>query len=322
MKDQQLFIPTRQNIADAAGIIEGMVHQTPVMTSRLINEIAGKTCFFKMENFQRAGAFKIRGATYAVEGLDDSAALTGTITHSSGNHAQALALASRQRGFPCCVVMPHTAPAEKVDAVRGYGAEIVFCEPSMASREAVTKEVLEQTGAAFIHPYDDGRTISGQATCAMELFRQVDDLDAVVSPVGGGGLLSGTSLCARYFNPRVQVFGAEPEQADDAYQSFYSGMLRRDVKIDTIADGLRTFLSDLTYSVIKEHTHGIVRVSEQEIISAMKLIWERMKVIIEPSAAVAAAAVVFRKIPVEGNRIGVILTGGNLSLSSLPWIQE
>lgn len=320
MKDQQHYIPARRDIMEAAQVIEGMVHKTPVMTSRLIDEIAGKTCFFKMENFQRTGSFKIRGATFAVEGLPDETAEVGTVTHSSGNHGQALARASQQRGFPCCIVMPHTAPPEKCDAVRTYGGKIVFCEPTMASREEVTSQVIEKTGAVFIHPYDDGRIISGQATCAVELLKQVNDLDAVAAPVGGGGLLSGTALAVRYTDPSVTVIGAEPEQADDAYRSLHSGAVCRDLNPKTLADGLRGYLSDLTFSIITNHVHEIVRVTEQEIISAMKLIWQRMKVVIEPSAAVTAAAVLFRKLPVEGKRIGIILTGGNVSLSSLPWM--
>ncbi len=320
MKEQQHYIPTWRNIQDASEIISGLVHRTPVMTSRLIDEISGKKCFFKMENFQRAGAFKIRGATYSVQGLKEHEVSRGTATHSSGNHGQALALASLQRGAPCYVVMPHNSSAVKIEAVQSYGGKIVFCEPTLASREEVMMQVLDKTGAVFIHPFDDGRTVAGQATCAKELLEQVEDLDMIIAPVGGGGLLSGTSLTGKYAGRGCRVIGAEPKQADDAYRSFISGKLCRDIVPDTIADGLRGYLSELTFSIIRDNVHDIIRVSEQEIISAMKIIWERMKVVIEPSAAVSAAAVIFRKIPTEGKRVGIILSGGNVDLSSLPWL--
>ncbi len=312
-------IPTADDIVRAATRIEPYIHRTPVVTARSMDERAGAKLFFKCENFQRVGAFKFRGATNAVFSLTDEEATAGVATHSSGNHAQAVALAAQNRGVPAYIVMPHTAPKVKIAAVREYGGEITFCEPTLLSRETTLERVIAATGAAFIHSYDDPRIIAGQATAAKELFETVHDLDHLVAPVGGGGLLSGSALAAHYFAPDTKVVGAEPATADDAYRSLKRGELVPANDPHTIADGLRTSLSQLTFTIIDAHVHRILTVSERAIVAAMRLVWMRMKLVVEPSAVVALAAVLDHPELFAGSRVGVVLSGGNVDLDALPW---
>jgi threonine dehydratase len=276
--------------------------------------------FFKCENLQKVGAFKIRGATNAVFSLDEAEASRGVATHSSGNHAAALALAARWRGISAYVVMPDSAPRVKVNAVDGYGAEITFCAPTLEAREEGLTRVIERTGAAFIHPYDDVRVISGQGTAALELCDEVPDLDVIMTPVGGGGLLSGTAITVNAVSPRTRVIAAEPERADDAYRSFHEGRIIPSVNPDTIADGLLTSLGDLTFPVIRKNVADIVTVSEEAIVQAMRCIWERMKIIVEPSAAVPLGALMTKRSRIPDRRVGIIISGGNVDLGKLPWL--
>ncbi len=313
------FVPTYSRMIHARELIAGKVHRTPVMTCGYVDRITGGTCCFKLENFQKTGSFKARGAAYAVGSLSEAEAARGSATHSSGNHAQALAYASAVRGIPAHIVMPENASRVKIDAVKGYGGVISFCGPTLADREAELSRVISRTGAAFIHPYDDGRIIAAQGSCAAEFLEQTEHLDMVIAPVGGGGLLSGTSLWAYYQGGETAVFGAEPAGADDARRSFVSGALAGNIRPDTIADGLRTQLSELTFSVIRRYAADIVLVTDEQIAEAMRLIWERMKVVIEPSAAVPVAAVLSGSIPCRNKRIGIILSGGNVDVSALPW---
>jgi threonine dehydratase len=278
--------------------------------------------FFKCENFQKAGAFKIRGATNAVFCLEQKEALQGVATHSSGNHGAALALAGTWRGIKAYVVMPENAPTVKQHAVTEYGAEIIFCKPTLEAREEALTDVVTRTGAAFIHPYNDYRVISGQGTAALELCEDISHMDMVMTPVGGGGLLSGTALAVSALSPNTQVIGVEPEKADDAYRSFYAGRIIPADNPVTIADGLRTSLGSLTFPIIRKRVKDILTVSEKDIISAMRLIWERMKIVVEPSAAVPLGALLARTRQFSGKRIGVILSGGNVDLGCLPWIDK
>ena len=312
-------LPTVNDITTAAARIAPWIHRTPVMTSRAIDAIAGCTVFFKCENLQKVGAFKFRGASNAVLSLTDEEAAHGVATHSSGNHAQALALAARMRGIPATIVMPSNAPAIKKAAVAGYGARIVECEPTLAARESTLDAVVRETGAVFVHPYNDGRVITGQATAARELIEDIPDLHILMTPVGGGGLLGGSALAAAYLSPDTAVIGAEPEGADDAARSFRAGYIIPSEAPRTIADGLLTSLGDRTFAIIQRHVRDIVTVSDDAIIRAMRLVWERMKIIIEPSAAVPLAAVLDRRLEAGGQRIGIILSGGNLDLDRLPW---
>jgi len=312
-------VVTYADIEAAAERIAGKVHRTPVMTCAALNDRVGAQLFFKCENFQKVGAFKMRGATNAVFALSESAAQSGVATHSSGNHAQALALAARLRGISAYVVMPSNAPAVKVAAVQGYGAEIITCEPTLAAREAMVAEVIERTGATLIHPFNNDQIIAGQGTAARELLQDYPDLDFVVAPVGGGGLLSGTALAAAALAPAAKVFGAEPAGADDTFRSFAAGHIIPMTDPVTIADGLLTTVGERNFAIIQNTVTGIWTVNEAEIVAAMRLVWERMKIVIEPSAAVAVAAVIARKAEVTGARVGVILSGGNLDLGSLPW---
>lgn len=309
---------TRDVIEEASGRVQKYAHRTPVLTSRSINEITGSELFFKCENFQRVGAFKFRGAINAVFSLSEDEAQRGVATHSSGNHAQALSLAAQLRGIRAIIVMPETAPRVKVSAVRGYGGEIIFCEPTLTAREETLNRVIEETKATFIHPYDDSRVIAGQATCALEFLEYVQDFDIIMAPVGGGGLISGTALITRALSPKTRVIAVEPKAADDAYRSFRSGKIIPINNPQTIADGLRTSLSERTFSIIREHVTDIVTVAEDSIIAAMRLIWERMKILIEPSAAVPLAALLEKSVE-QGIRIGIILSGGNVDLDTLPF---
>jgi threonine dehydratase len=314
--------PTIEEVRAAAARIKAHAHRTPVLTSRTMDAMSGGTLFFKCENLQRMGAFKFRGAVNAVFSLEEAEARRGVVTHSSGNHAQALALAARIRGIPACIVMPRDAPRVKVDAVRGYGAQIVFSGNAPEDRERTLKEVAEQTGAVFIHPSDDLRVIAGQGTCALEIVEEVAGLDMVVAPVGGGGLLSGTAIAVRGASPRSKVIGAEPAAADDAYRSFTSGVLHPSGNPRTIADGLRTSLGPNTFPVVRACVAEIVTTSEESIITAMKLIWERMKIVVEPSGAVPLAAILEGKLDVRGTRTAIILSGGNVDLDTLPWLKK
>ncbi len=312
-------IPTFDDVLAARDRIRNYVHQTPVLTSRMLNELSGAQLFFKCENLQKAGAFKARGASNAVFGLSDEQAARGVATHSSGNHGTCLSYAAGQRGIPCTVVMPRTAPQAKKDAVMGYGGRVVECEPSTSSREAVFAEVVAESGAEFVHPYNDPRVIAGQGTCALELVGQVKDLDAVIAPIGGGGMVSGTCLTLSTIAPHIRIYAAEPEQADDAARSFRAGHIIADDAPETIADGLKVPLKELTWHFVRNHVNDILTVSEAEIIAAMELIWKRMKIVMEPSSAVPFAAVLKNRDLFAGQRVGIILTGGNVDLKKLPW---
>ncbi|MFO7529203.1 MAG: pyridoxal-phosphate dependent enzyme [Marinobacter sp.] len=312
-------IPTLEDALAARERIEPYIHRTPVLTSRFINELTGAELFFKCENFQKAGAFKVRGACNAVFGLSEARARIGVATHSSGNHALSLSYAAGRRGIPVTVVMPHTAPRAKKEAVRGYGGTIVECEPSTSSREAVFAEVVAQSGADFVHPYNDPRVIAGQATCSMELQEQVPGLDAVIAPIGGGGMISGTCLTLSNMAPDVAIYAAEPLNADDAARSFRAGHIIADDAPDTVADGLKVPLKELTWHFVRNHVSDILTASEEEIVDAMKLIWKRMKIVMEPSSAVPLATILKNPELFRGKRVGVIITGGNVDLDALPW---
>ena len=313
--------PTLQDIRQAAERIKPYIHHTPVLTSATLDGLCGATLFFKCENLQKTGAFKIRGATNAVFSLSDEEAGRGVATHSSGNHAAALAQAARWRGIRSYVVMPENAPTIKRIAVAGYGAEIFPCAPTLRAREETLAQVVARTGAAFIHPYNDYRVITGQATAALELCEDVPDLDVVIAPVGGGGLLSGTALAVAALSPRTRVIGAEPERASDAWQSLQARRIIPLDHTDTIADGLRTSLGELTFPIIQRHVSAITLVSEEAIATATRTIWERMKIIVEPSGAVPLAALLTHSLDAAGCRIGIILSGGNVDLDRLPWSQ-
>jgi len=317
-----MYIPTFDDVRDAHERIKPWIHRTPVLTSTTFNQKTGAELFFKCENLQKAGAFKVRGATNAVFSLDEDQAQRGVATHSSGNHALSLSRAAQCRGIPCKVVMPHTAPQAKMDAVRGYGGDITTCEPSQEAREQTLKPIIEQTGAEFIHPYNDHRVIAGQGTCARELLEQTGGLDAVIAPIGGGGMVSGTSLTCASLAPDTRVYAGEPEQADDAYQSLKSGAIVAYDAPDTIADGLRVALRPLTWHFVSNYVADILLASEADIIAAMKLVWQRMKIVIEPSSAVAVAAVLNNAELFAGQRVGIIITGGNVDLDRLPWMSH
>jgi len=297
------------------------IHRTPVLTSSYLNGLTGAELFFKCENFQKAGAFKVRGACNAVFGLGDAEAERGVATHSSGNHALSLAYAAGRRGIPCHVVMPHTAPEAKKAAVRGYGGTITECEPSTSGREAVFAEVHARTGADFVHPYNDPRVIAGQATCSRELIDQVADLDAVIAPIGGGGMISGCCLTLSNIAPQVEIYAAEPDQADDACRSFKAGRIIADDAPVTVADGLKVPLKENTWHFVSRYVTDILTASEGEIVDAMKLTWQRMKIVMEPSCAVPLATILRNPEVFRGKRVGVIITGGNVDLDRLPWMQ-
>lgn len=311
------------DVREAASRIAPHAHRTPVMTSATLDRMAGRSLFFKSEMFQRVGAFKFRGACNAIMKLPLPVAEMGVVTHSSGNHAQAVALAAKLRGIAAHIVMPKNSSAVKVRAVEGYGAKIYLCEPNTASREGTAQHIAETTGATLIPPYNHPDIIAGQGTAALELLETHPDLDVIVAPIGGGGLMSGTCIASRGVNPTIQIIGAEPKGADDAAQSFAAGRIIPQNDPKTIADGLLTSLGELTWAIIRDHLECIVTVGEDEIISAMRLVWERMKIIIEPSAAVAVAAVLsddFKSHASEAKRVGVILSGGNVDLDRLPWV--
>ncbi len=314
-------IPSIEDIRETHAAIASFIHRTPVLTCSTIDKMTGAELYFKCENFQKVGAFKMRGAASAALRLSAEQASRGLATHSSGNHAQAVARAAQQLGVPAYIVMPSNAPAIKQAATRGYGAEITFCAPTVESRETALQEVVARTGATFIHPYNDYNVIAGQATAALELLEDTaaKSLHIVMAPVGGGGLMSGTALAVRYTAPGVQVFGAEPKAVDDAWRSLHSGHIASNATTQTIADGLRTNLGEKTFDIIRHHVDEIYTVSEEAIIAAMRLVWERMKIIIEPSCAVPLAAVFSYPEVFRGKRVGLILTGGNVDLGELPW---
>lgn len=309
------MIPSKADIEKSRNRIQQFVHKTPVLSSSFFNEVTEANLFFKCENFQKIGAFKYRGASNAVLQLVQEKKTNGVIAHSSGNHAQALALAAKTQGIKAHIVMPSNAPQVKSDAVAGYGAEITFCEPTLEAREKTVSELIEKYGYTEIHPFDNDHIIAGQATAAMELIEEIPSLDIIITPVGGGGLLSGTSLSAYYFSKGISVYGAEPQQADDAKRSFDAGKQIPMIDPVTIADGLLTSLSTRTFTIIHKYVTDIITVSEEEIISAMKLVWERMKIIIEPSSAVPLAAVLKSKGLFKNQRIGIIISGGNVDLN-------
>lgn len=312
-------LPTFSDIQKAHDRIRPFVHLTPVLTSESINEMVGAKLYFKCENLQKVGAFKFRGACNSVFALTEAEARNGVCTHSSGNHAAALALAARMRGIPAYIVMPENAPEIKKKAVAGYGAQITFCEPTLAARESTLKMVAAQTGATEIHPYNCFNVICGQGTAAVELIEQIGFLDIMMTPVGGGGLLSGTALSAKALLPEVLVIAAEPSGADDAYRSFQSKTLLPSVAPKTIADGLLTSLGSMTFPIILSKVDQVVTVSEKNIVEAMRMIWERMKIIVEPSSAVPLAAILENKVEVKGKKVGIILSGGNVDLGKLPF---
>lgn len=316
-----LIVPTFDDVLAAHERVKPHIHRTPVLTSSYLDDLTGAKLFFKCENFQKAGAFKVRGACNAVFGLSDELAAKGVATHSSGNHALSLSYAAGRRGIPCHVVMPRTAPQAKKDAVRGYGGMITECEPSTSSREAVFAEVEARTGAEFVHPYNDPRVIAGQGTCSRELMEQVPGLDAVVAPIGGGGMISGTCLTLSSIAPGVEVFAAEPLNADDAARSFRAGHIIADDAPETVADGLKVPLKELTWHFVSGHVKDVLTATEDQIVDAMKLIWKRMKIVMEPSSAVPLACILANRDKFRGRRVGVIVTGGNVDLDRLPWMK-
>jgi threonine dehydratase len=311
--------PSEEEIIAAAERIKNYIHRTPVLTSEQINKITGADIYFKCENFQKVGAFKSRGACNAVFSLSEEQLLKGVATHSSGNHAQALARAAKLRGIKAFIVMPNDSSKVKVEAVKGYGGIITFCTPSLETRESTLAKVINETGAIEIHPYENPMIIAGQATAAKELIEDTEKLDIIMAPVGGGGLLGGTALSTYYFSPSTKVIAAEPLMADDAYQSFYSGKFVPSVSPQTIADGLRTSLGMINFEIVKKHVSQIITVKEETIITAMKLVWERMKIIIETSAAVPLAAILENPELFTGKKVGIIISGGNVDLNLLPW---
>lgn len=313
------FQVSLQEIAQAHDRIRPFIHRTPILTSESVNEIAGCQLFFKCENFQKIGAFKARGGMNAVFSLPKAQRERGVVTHSSGNHAQAIALAAKIAGVPAYIVMPKTAPEIKKKAVIGYGAEVTFCEPTQQSREKTASNIQEETGATFISPYNDYAVISGQATCAKEFLEDQDNLDALIAPVGGGGLLAGSALSVHYLRPEVRVYAGEPEGAQDTFLSMEAGEHIQVESPKSIADGLLATMGDKNFEIIRALVQEVFPVSDPEIVGAMRLIWERMKIIIEPSCAVPVAAILKNKGVFEGKKVGVILTGGNVDVGKLPF---
>lgn len=310
---------TIDTVREAARRIASHAHRTPVLTNASLDRAVGATVFLKCENFQRVGAFKFRGACNTIFSLNDEEARRGVATHSSGNHAQAVALAAALRGIPAYIVMPSNAPGVKRAGVEGYGGRITLCEPTLAARESTLSQVVAETKAVVVHPYNDERVISGQGTAALELLEEVPDLDVLLAPVGGGGLLSGTAVAAHGLDPRLRVLAAEPERADDAIRSLEAGRIVPSRDPDTVADGLRTSLGDKTFPIIRREVERIVPVTEEAIVAAMRFVWERVKIVIEPSAAVPVAALLARSVDLTSLRIGIILSGGNVDLGRLPF---
>lgn len=318
-KGNSVSVPNLQTIREAHARIAPHIHRTPVLSSAILNEKVGAELFFKCENFQKVGAFKARGACNAVMSLSDVQARRGVVTHSSGNHGAALAWAARLRGIKATVVVPNNAPAPKKMAIAAYGANIVFCEPNVVARETATHKLIEEFGYELVHPFDDDRVIAGQGTAALELLATHPELDMVIAPLGGGGLLSGTSIAAKGIKPSIEVFGGEPRGADDGYRSFTSGKLVTEATPNTICDGLRTVLSPRTFGIIQQNVDGIGLATEENVIKAMRMSWELLKIIIEASCSPPLGAILEGSIDVKGKRVGIILTGGNVDLDKLPW---
>jgi len=309
------------DVRSAAKRIEGIGHKTPVLTCKTLDQLAGRKLFFKCENFQKVGAFKFRGGWNAVSMLNDKEAEKGVCTHSSGNHAQAVAYAAQKRGIPAYIVMPNNSPDVKLDAVRGYEAKVTLCEPTLEARRTTLEKIAEKTGATIIHPFNNSNVIAGQGTAALELIEEIGNLDAIIAPIGGGGLMSGTCITTRSLLPKTKLYGAEPKGADDAYRSFTEGKIIPQENPDTICDGLLTSLGDKTWNILKDHLEAIYTVTDDEVIKAMQIIWERMKIIIEPSSATTVAVALsdeFKALKGMEN-IGIIITGGNVDLSKLPF---
>lgn len=319
MDEDNIKLPSIDDVRSAAERIKSHIHRTPVMTSKSINEIVGSELYFKCENFQKVGAFKFRGASNAVLSLTVEELKKGVATHSSGNHAQALALAAKMKGIKAYIVMPSNSTKVKVDAVKGYDAEVIFCEPTLQARESTLKMVVDSTGATFIHPYNNFSVISGQGTSAFELLDEIKDLDYVITPVGGGGLLSGTLTTVSALSPSTKVIAAEPEGADDAYRSIIENRIVPSVNPKTICDGLLTSLGELTFEIIRKNIYKIITVSDNAVVEAMRLIWERMKIIVETSSAITLGILLENKIALKNKKIGIILSGGNVDLEKLPW---
>jgi len=314
-----MLLPSLNDIQAAHKSIKPFIHRTPVLTSQLLNRIFECEMFFKCENFQKVGAFKFRGATNAVLSLTEDQKKHGVVTHSSGNHAAALALAAGMNGIKAFIVMPENAPTVKKEAVAGYGAEITFCKPTLQAREATCRAIMEMKGATLVHPYDNFNVICGQGTASLELLEEKEEIDTIIAPIGGGGLMSGTSTYVKGVNKSIKVFGAEPENANDAWKSFTTGILTPSVNPLTVADGLLTSLSELTFSIIRKNVDNIFTVKEESIISSMKLVWERMKIIIEPSSATVLAVVKENPGYFRGKKVGLIISGGNVDLQKLPF---
>jgi|TARA_B100000401_G_scaffold9521_1_gene6201 threonine dehydratase len=310
---------TLKDIESAHERIRPFIHRTPVLTNSSIDNLIGAKLFFKCENFQKAGSFKIRGASNAVELLSDEEFKRGVATTSSGNHGAALSMAVTRRGGKTKVVMPHNTPKIKVNNVERNGGEVVWCEPDQKYRESVLKDVVDETGATVVHPYNDERIMAGQGTCAKELLEDVPDLDSIVSPVSGGGLLSGSLLAAKNMKSSITVYGAEPEEADDAYQSLKLGRIVPNKTINTICDGLRAQIGSKTFPVIQNLVDDIIPIAEEDIINSLRMIWERLKIIVEPSCSIALALIINNKQLFEGHNVGLIMSGGNLDLDNLPW---
>ena len=313
------MVPDINDIKLAFDKIKNQIHRTPVLSSQSINTISGSDVYFKCENFQKVGAFKFRGASNAVLSLSEVESKCGVATHSSGNHAQALALAAKMRNIPAYIVMPNNSPEVKKNAVLGYGAEIIYCEPTLEARESTLESVVKRTGATFIHPYNNFNVIAGQGTAALELLNEVHNLDIIMTPVGGGGLLSGTSITIKSIDKSIKVIAAEPSGADDAFRSKLNGRIEPSINPKTICDGLLTSLGTLTFKVISELTDEILVVEDEWTIKAMKLIWERMKIIVEPSACVTLGSILKYPDKFKGKKVGIILSGGNLDLTKLPF---
>ncbi len=319
MNTTNVELPTFKDVRQADRHVQQDIHRTPILTSRLVNQRCDAHLFFKCENFQRVGAFKIRGALNAIRLLSDEEASRGVITHSSGNHAQALTLAARLKDIKATVIMPENAPPNKIEAVRNYGADLHFCAPTQQAREEKTQELIDQTGATFIPSYDHPHIIAGQGTAGYELFKEIGDIDQILVPVGGGGLLSGVALAVKHIRPEINVIGVEPALTNDAYRSFNEGKIVQPERTDTIADGLRTSLGNYTFEIIRNKVDDIVTVKEKSIVEAMRLIWERMKIIVEPSGAVPLAGILEDQIDVTDERVVLIVSGGNADLHRLPW---
>jgi len=312
--------PTYDDVLAAHDRIKPHIHRTPVLTSETLDRMSGASLLFKCENLQKAGAFKARGASNAVFSLDETMTARGVATHSSGNHGLSLAYAAGRRGIPCTVVMPRTAPQPKKDAVAGYGGRVVECEPSTSSREAVFAEVVAETGADFVHPFNDPRVIAGQATCAKEMVEDVDPLDILIAPIGGGGLISGSCLTLSAISPETKIYAAEPANADDAQRSLKAGHIITEDAPQTVAEGLKVSMKELTWHFVSNHVTDILLATEDEIIDAMRLTWQRMKIVMEPSSAVPLAVILKNPEIFAGKRVGVVLTGGNVDLGRLPWM--